>query len=71
MGDEETRKTDPRILWLEGKTKVSLGIKSGDKKFEKGFLSDENMTKVSLRVWCAVFNFQHIVGFNLLYAFFF
>lgn len=49
MGDDEGggRKTDPRIVWIETKTKISLAIKPADlKKFDKGFLSEENMVKV-------------------------
>lgn len=48
MGDDEGgRKKDPRITWIETKTKISLAIKSADiKKFDKAFLSEENMVKV-------------------------
>jgi hypothetical protein len=50
MGDEEEgggKGKDKRILWFEKKTRIAYAVKPTDKKFEKNFMSEENVSKIN------------------------
>ena len=45
MADDGPKGIDSRAKWLKKKVDVCY-VKAGDKKFEKNFYSEENVTKV-------------------------
>jgi len=66
MGDEAVTKKglDKRVAWVKSYVELSLS-KKGDKKFDKGFLAEENVVKVKPNP-CRDHSVLHVLGRRLI-----